>query len=144
MPYVLSQLEVRVKELTNRENPITGNLELTLPDKRGVGNQICWNNARFFEYTGTNAFSRIQKGPIPQDGLRAKTRRFPTYQDLTARKTSLLHCSSVPQASHGSVAAHLSGVASLSCLAVQGVGGCTATFTRAAERERSYLKISSA
>ena len=46
----------------NRENPITRNLELTLPDKRGVGNQICWNNARFFEYTGTNAFSRIQKG----------------------------------------------------------------------------------
>ena len=65
-----------------RENPITRNLELTLPDKRGVGNQICWNNARFFEYTGTNAFSRIQKEPIPQDGFRAKTKRFPTYQDL--------------------------------------------------------------
>ena len=48
-----------------RENPITWNLELTLPDKRGVGNQICWNNARFFEYTGTNAFSRIQKVPSP-------------------------------------------------------------------------------
>ena len=64
-----------------RENPITWNLELTLPDKRGVGNQICWNKARFFKYTGTNAFSRIQKGAIPQDGIRAKTRRFPTYQD---------------------------------------------------------------
>ena len=53
-----------------------------MPDKRGVGNQICWNNDRFFEYTGTNAFSRIQKGPIPQDGLRAKTRRFPTYGEV--------------------------------------------------------------
>ena len=50
------------EKCANRENPITWNLELTLPDKRGVGNQICWNNARFFEYTGTNAFSRIQKG----------------------------------------------------------------------------------
>ena len=65
-----------------RENPITRNLELTLPDKRGSGNQICWNNARFFEYTGTNAFSRIQKEGIHQDTFRAKTRRFPTYQDL--------------------------------------------------------------
>ena len=46
-----------------RENPITRNLELTQPDKRGVGNQIFWNYARFFEYTGTNAFSRIQKVP---------------------------------------------------------------------------------
>ena len=70
---------------TTRENPITRTLELTLPDKRGVGNdddddvgnQICWNNARFFEYTGTNAFSRIQKVPILQDRFRAKTRRFP-------------------------------------------------------------------
>ena len=60
-----------------RENPITRNLELTLPDKRGVGNKISWKNARFFEYTGTNAFSRIQKEPIPQDGFRAKTKRFP-------------------------------------------------------------------
>ena len=42
---------------TTRENPITRTLELTLPDKRGVGNdddddvgnQICWNNARFCE-----------------------------------------------------------------------------------------------
>ena len=50
--------------------------------QRGVGNQICWNKARFFKYTGTNAFSRIQKGAIPRDGIRAKTRRFPTYQDL--------------------------------------------------------------
>ena len=70
---------------TNRENPITRNLELTLPDKRGVGNQISWNNARFFEYTGTNAFSRIQKVPILQDRFRAKTRLFPTYQDLAVR-----------------------------------------------------------
>ena len=65
-----------------RENPITRNLELTFPDKRGVGNQFCWNSARFFEYTGTNTFSRIQKGAIPRDGIRAKTRRFPIYQDL--------------------------------------------------------------
>ena len=82
---------------TTRENPITRTLELTLPDKRGVGNdddddvgnQICWNNARFFEYTGTNAFSRIQKVPILQDRFRAKTRRFPTYQDLAV--PALIH-----------------------------------------------------
>ena len=72
-----------------RENPITRNLELTLPDKRGVGNLISWNNARFFEYTGTNAFSRIQKEPIPQDGFRAKTKRFPTYQDSSRKCLSV-------------------------------------------------------
>ena len=76
------QRERRDDDVCIRENPITRNLELTLPDKRGVGNQICWNNARFFEYTGTNAFSRIQKVPILQDRFRAKTRLFPTYQDL--------------------------------------------------------------
>ena len=27
--------------LPNRENPTSRNLELNLPDKRGVGNQIC-------------------------------------------------------------------------------------------------------
>ena len=70
------------EDLRKYRHPITRNLELTLPDKRGVGNQICWNSARFFEYTGTNTFSRIQKGAIPRDGIRAKTRRFPTYQDL--------------------------------------------------------------
>ena len=69
---------------------LTGNLEVTLPDKRGVGNQICWNNARFFEYTGTNAFSRIQKVPILQDRFRAKTRLFPTYQDLAECANSIL------------------------------------------------------
>ena len=58
------------------------NLELTLPDKRGVENQICWNKARFFEYTGTNAFSRIQKVLSPRTASAQKPRLFPTYQDL--------------------------------------------------------------
>ena len=82
MPYVLSQLEVRVKELTNRENPITGNLELTLPDKRGEGNQICSNKLDFMSilvpmhFQEFNRIAPAQKpGVFPVEGM-GLTRTF--------------------------------------------------------------------
>ena len=77
-----SKSSSRILEFLSKEKSMKITGVLTQPDKRGEGNQIFWNYARFFEYTGTNAFSRIQKVPILQDRFRAKTRRFPTYQDL--------------------------------------------------------------
>ena len=50
-------------------------MELTLPDKRGSGNQICWNNARFFEYTGKCIFKN-SKGGYPPGYLPRKNQAF--------------------------------------------------------------------
>ena len=53
----------------NRENLVTRNLELNLEDKRRAENQICFQKSRFFEFTGTNDFSRIQNTGILEDTL---------------------------------------------------------------------------
>ena len=58
-------------EQSARENLVTRNLELE--------NQICFQKSRFFEFTGTNDFSRIQNTGILEDTLPGV---FRLYQDL--------------------------------------------------------------
>ena len=57
----------RVGKITSR------NLELNLPDKRGVENQICWNKARFFEYPPAYLKVHTASGHFLGNG---KIRRF--------------------------------------------------------------------
>ena len=51
---------------SHRENLVTGNLEPNLEDKRRAEIKFVVKS-RFFEFTGTNAFSRIQNTGILQD-----------------------------------------------------------------------------
>ena len=51
---------------SHRENLVTGNLEANLEDKRRAEIKFVVKS-RFFEFTGTNAFSRIQNTGILQD-----------------------------------------------------------------------------